>query len=174
MRSSPSFGILSFFGWVFPPPPVRIDFAEPADTPMLAAIHAASFQHDWSVDELAALIGEPQVICLVAKRANAFGTRSPIGFLLLRLAADEAEVLTIAVDPARRGRGYGQILMMNGIERLIRRGVAMLFLEVDVDNQAAVKLYRRLGFIQVGERKGYYRDRAGGRSTALVMRLDLT
>jgi len=141
---------------------------------MLAAIHAASFRHDWSVEELASLIGDRQVICLVAKRANAFGTRSPIGFLLLRLAADEAEVLTIAVDPRRRGRGYGQILMMNGIDRLIRRGVDKLFLEVDIDNQPAVNLYRRLGFVQVGERKAYYQTGSDGGSTALVMRFDLT
>ena len=173
MSSSP-FGFNSFFDWAFPPPPVRIDLAVPGDTPALAAIHAASFQHDWSVDELAALIGDRQVICLVAKRANAFGTRSPIGFLLLRLAADEAEVLTVAVDPRRRGKGYARALMVAGMERLIRRSLGMLFLEVDVGNAPAVRLYQRLGFVKVGERKGYYRDAGGGTSTALVMRLDLT
>jgi ribosomal-protein-alanine N-acetyltransferase len=172
--STPVTGFFSLFNWAFPPPPVRIDFAEPGDMAALAAIHAASFQHDWSVEELASLISDRQVICLVAKRANAFGTRSPIGFLLLRLAADEAEVLTVAVDPRRRGRGYGRILMINGIERLIRRGVERLFLEVDPDNQSAVQLYRRLGFVQVGERKGYYQSGAGKGAAALVMRLDLT
>jgi len=167
-------GLLSVFGWMFPPSPIRIALAEPEDTARLAAIHAASFLHEWSVEEFAALIGEPQVVCLVAKRANAWGSRSPVGFLLLRLAADEAEVLTIAIDPPRRGRGYGRMLMQAGIERLIRRDIKALFLEVDVGNLAAVALYRLLGFVKVGERNGYYRGEGGKTSAALVMRLDLS
>lgn len=174
MSQSPTLGLRSVLGWMFPPAPIRIDPATPGDISPLALIHSRSFPHDWSADELASLISEPHVICLVARRANAFGTRSPMGFLLLRLAADEAEVLTIAVDPHRRARGYGAALMTAGIERLIRRDIKALFLEVDVANGQAVRLYRRLGFVQVGERKGYYRNGTVEGSMALVMRLDLT
>jgi ribosomal-protein-alanine N-acetyltransferase len=174
MSEAPSSHARSWLGWMFPPAPIRIDTATREDIPPLAQIHAASFPHDWSVDELASLVSEPHVICLVAKRANALGTRSPMGFLLLRLAADEAEVLTIAVDPRRRGRGYGAALMTAGVDRLIRRGIVALFLEVDVANLSAVQLYRRLGFIQVGERNGYYRNGTAEGSMALIMRLDLS
>jgi ribosomal-protein-alanine N-acetyltransferase len=163
---------MSLWTWAFPPAPVRIDLAGPADTPALAQIHAASFAHEWSVDELSALMGDRQVITLVARRANALGTRSPIGFLLLRIAADEAEVLTVAVDPRRRSRGCGRNLMLEGFVRLVRRGVTRVFLEVDEGNASAVKLYRRLGFTDVGVRKGYYRQ-GNATSNALVMRLDL-
>lgn len=162
----------ALLGWAFPPPPIAIEPVQPGETARLAEIHALAFRHDWSEAELDALVADPTVICLVAKRGNAFGTRRPFGFLLLRLAADEAEVLTIAIDPTRRGRGHGRALMMAGIERLIRRDVAHLFLEVDEGNVAAVRLYRRLGFIEVGKRKGYYKTAAGA-ATALVMRLDL-
>ena len=167
----PAFRLM--FGWMFPPAPVSFEMARPDDTPALQAVHAASFAHDWSVDELASLIGEPNVLCLVAKRANGFGTRRPVGFLLLRVAVDEAEVLTIAIDPRRRGRGYGRQLMLAGIERLVRRGVASLFLEVDEGNLSAVALYQRLGFVRVGVRQGYYQTASGEKATALVMRLDL-
>ena len=162
----------SLLAWAFPPPPIVIEPARPEDLGPLAEIHGRAFAHEWSETELAALVADPSVICLVAKRGNAFGTKRPFGFLLLRFAADEAEVLTIAVDPTRRGRGYGHMLMMAGIERLIRRDVAHLFLEVDEGNAPAVRLYQKIGFIEVGKCKGYYAT-ANGRSTALVMRLDL-
>jgi ribosomal-protein-alanine N-acetyltransferase len=162
----------SLLAWAFPPPPIVIEPARPEDLGPLAEIHGRAFAHEWSETELAALVADPSVICLVAKRGNAFGTKRPFGFLLLRFAADEAEVLTIAVDPTRCGRGYGHMLMMAGIERLIRRDVAHLFLEVDEGNAPAVRLYQKIGFIEVGKRKGYYAT-ANGRSTALVMRLDL-
>jgi ribosomal-protein-alanine N-acetyltransferase len=174
MSYAPSHGIRTIVDWMFPPPPIRIDPVAPTDLASLSLIHAASFPHVWSIDELAALTSDSNVMCLVVRRANALGTRSPMGFLLLRLAADEAEVLTIAIDPRRRGRGLALALMKAGIERLIRRDIKSLFLEVDVANAVAVRLYRRLGFIQVGERKGYYRTASGAKSSALVMRLDLT
>lgn len=163
---------LGLLAWAFPPPPIAIEPARPDELTLLAEIHARAFAHEWSETELAALVADPAVICLVTKRGNAFGTKRPFGFLLLRFAADEAEVLTIAIDPTRRGRGYGHMLMMAGIERLIRRDVAHLFLEVDEGNTPAIRLYRKLGFIEVGKRKGYYAT-ATGPATALVMRLDL-
>lgn len=153
--------------------PVFIDEARPADLPALAAVHAASFAHRWSEDELAALLRDEAVFCLVARRANWFGTRSAVGFVLFRQAADEAEILTVAVDPRHRGRGLGRDLVEAGFRRLYRDRVAAVFLEVEAGNEPALKLYRRLGFARVGERKGYYRTASGETATALVMRADL-
>ncbi len=163
----------SVWSVILPRTPIQIAPARASDLPVLAAIHAASFPHSWSEVELSALIRDPNVICLVARRANAFGTRRAIGFLLLRVAADEAEVLTIAVDPRRRGLGCGRDLMEVGMRELYRERIRSLFLEVDAGNRAALALYRKLRFHQVGERRGYYRDGNGGTSTALVMRADL-
>ena len=95
------------------------------------------------------------------------------GFAVSRLAADEAEILTIAVDRAWRGRGVGRDLLREHVSRAALSGARAMFLEVDQDNAAAIALYRRFGFVEVGRREGYYRRPDGKSATALVMRKDL-
>jgi len=91
------------------------------------------------------------------------------GFVLARLAADEAEILTIAVDPTVRGKGVGRALLAAILRQAASAGARTMFLEVDQDNAPALALYRRLGFIKVGERTGYYRRKDGQRAAAIVM-----
>jgi ribosomal-protein-alanine N-acetyltransferase len=159
------------FWWFWTAPPV-VEDALDEDLPKLAEIHALSFSHEWSAEELARLKSQDGVTIRVARRASPYGTRNPLGFLILRAAADEAEVLTIAVHPRQRGRGVAKKLMEDGMFRLYSDRCASLFLEVDAANDAALLLYKGLGFRQVGERKGYYRSDDGA-GTALVMRVDL-
>ena len=159
--------------WWWPATPVVCERAVHADAPQLAEIHAASFAHDWSAEEIGNFLTDPTVFCIVARRANAFGTKRPIAFVLIRQIGDEAEILTIAVDPRYRGRGHGRAVLDAAIRLLYRDRVAALFLEVDAANEAALALYRRLGFRKVGERKGYYVHGRDAPSTALVMRADL-
>ena len=153
------------------PPPPLIDAAAAADAPSLAEIHAASFARGWSEAELEALVADPAVDALVARRASPFGTRRPVGFALCRRAGEEAEVLTVAVSPHWRGRGVATELTETLLRRLYAERVAAVFLEVDAGNVPALALYRRLRFHQVGERRGYYAGSGGGH--ALVMRCDL-
>lgn len=159
------------FWWFRTASPV-VEDALDEDLPMLAEIHAKSFAHNWSTGELARLKGQEGVSIRVARRANAYGTRKPLGFLMTRTVADEAEVLTIAVDPRQRGRGIAKKLMKDKMFRLYGKRCACLFLEVDAGNEPALRLYKSLGFKQVGERKGYYRSGEGD-GTALVMRVNL-
>ncbi|MBO6756431.1 MAG: ribosomal protein S18-alanine N-acetyltransferase [Roseibium sp.] len=159
------------FWWFWTAPPV-VEDALDEDLPKLAEIHESGFSHQWDADELARLKSQDGILMLTARRAGAYGTRNPLGFLVIRTVADEAEVLTIAVHPRHRGRGVGKKLMQEAIFRLYGDRCACLFLEVDAANEAALLLYRSLGFRQVGERKGYYRE-ADGEGTALVMRIDL-
>jgi ribosomal-protein-alanine N-acetyltransferase len=90
--------------------------------------------------------------------------------LLARLAADEAEVLTVAVVPERRQQGLGAALIKAAAEEARSKGAVRLFLEVSTRNPAARGLYQQLGFAQVGRRAGYYADG----SDALVLSKDLT
>lgn len=144
------------------------------DLDRLAAIHAESFPGAaWSAADLAALIRDEIVFGLVVRRANFFGTRSPVAFVLIRVVAGEAEVLTIAVAPAHRRRGLARTLMDHAFRRLYHDRAAAVFLEVDAGNAAALALYRRLRFRKVGERKGYYAHGSVPGATALVMRADL-
>ncbi|MBN9672777.1 ribosomal protein S18-alanine N-acetyltransferase [Roseibium aggregatum] len=161
------------FWWFWTQPPV-VEEALDEDLPKIADIHAASFAHAWNVGELARMKAQQGTLFLVARRSSPYGSRTPLGFLILRIAADEAEVITIAVAPRQRGRGIGKKLMEAGLFRLYGERCSHLFLEVDATNETALLLYRDLGFREVGQRKGYYgKPDGGGDGTALVMRIDL-
>jgi ribosomal-protein-alanine N-acetyltransferase len=136
-----------------------------------AELHAHGFAHGWSEAEFESLLASAACLC-----EGAFeGDEGPLtGFLLSRKAADEAEILTIAVSPRQRRRGIGKELLRRQMRRLAESGVKRLFLEVAEDNAAARALYRSLGFREEGRRKGYYRRAEGPAANALVLALDLT
>lgn len=133
--------------------------ATPAHAAALAAIHAAAFPapERWGADAMALQLGLP----------GAFGFIAPEGGMVLaRVAADEAEILTLAVAPACQRRGVGRALLGAARAGAVARGAASLFLEVAASNLAALALYRSAGFVEVGVRRRYYSN--GG--DALVLR----
>jgi ribosomal-protein-alanine N-acetyltransferase len=136
-----------------------------------ARIHAAGFAYPWGATELENMISDPNAIGTAAVDPVTAKLR---GFALSRLAADEAEILTIAVDPALRKTGVGRDLLRAHLAQVAAAGVAWLFLEVDENNGPALALYARFGFVKVGERQGYYKRPDGKPAAALVMRRDLT
>ena len=156
-------------------PRTRVYVEEPtlSDADTMVEIHADAFARGWSAEDLEALMAQPNVFALAIRRESIFGIRRLVGFVLVRVAADEAEILTIAVSPSRRGRGYGRLLMEEAMRKLYRERVAACFLEVNRDNDRAVGLYQLLGFEEVGMRKGYYAGDAESDGSALVMRLQL-
>ncbi len=85
--------------------------------------------------------------------------RAVAGFVLSRGAADEEELLLIAVHPDHRGRGVGTALLQRFIADAEARGARRLFLEMRESNPAD-SLYRRAGFVPVGRRRNYYRSAA--------------
>ena len=135
-----------------------------------ARLHAIAFAHPWSVQEFEALIANESSDGTAALDVG--GCRLH-GFILVRQAADEAEILTIAVDKAVRKQGIGKALLERQLDRLQLARVRKLFLEVDEDNKAALQLYRGSGFSQVGNRPGYYRTGAGKPANALILARDL-
>ena len=111
----------------------------------LAEVHRACFPgRPWSAAWLTAVCSNPMVKCLTTACEN--------GFALVQTVAGEAEVLTIAVHPQARRQGLATQLM----QQLLAQNVERVFLEVAEDNAAARSLYSKLGFQQVGHRKGYY------------------
>lgn len=159
--------------WLMAAPPRTIDLAQPDDWPALSEIHGSGFVVGWSEDEIARLDADPAVTTLVARRGSTFSSRRPVGFVMFRQAAGEAEVLSIAVHPRHRRGGTGRALVEAMLRRLYGERVGEVFLEVGAGNAAALALYRRLGFRQVGERAAYYRGPDGTAVNALVLRLDL-
>jgi Fur family ferric uptake transcriptional regulator len=133
----------------------------------LAALHALAFDDPWSGADIATLLNSPGVFALAAREADVLG-----GFILCRVVADEAEILTIATDPAYRRQGIARALLEAAAQAAAAGGAETLFLEVAADNAAALGLYRGAGFTPAGRRKGYY-SRGPGAIDALVLRRDL-
>lgn len=144
---------------------LRVDRAEEC-----AAIHRSAFAHPWSAGEIATLLASASTLGSAALNPATGRMR---GFAISRLAADEAEILTIAVDRSWRGRGVGRDLLREHLSRATLSGARAMFLEVDHANAPAIALYVGFGFVKVGRREGYYRGPDGKPATALVMRKDL-
>jgi [ribosomal protein S18]-alanine N-acetyltransferase len=133
-----------------------------------AALHKmAGFHEPWTARAFADLLTMPGTAGNVVL-ANA----EPIGLALWRVAADEAEILTIGVLPGRRRLGAGRHLLDAAMDAASAAGARRLFLEVAVDNAAAIGLYRTVGFTDQGRRTGYYRGPNGG-VDALILGRDI-
>jgi ribosomal-protein-alanine N-acetyltransferase len=129
----------------------------------LATLHATAFADPWTEASIAGLLTTP----------GAFAFHLQDGFVLIRAAGDEAEILTLAVTPPARGQGIGRTLLQAAAQHAADMGVRTLFLEVGVDNPAALALYAGLGFVKTGRRKEYYGAGHAAGSDALVMKVQL-
>lgn len=154
-------------------PRTVVETLEPEAAADMAEIHATAFARGWTDSEFEALMAGKGSFALGLRRHSLFWPPRLVGFILLRETAAEAEILSIALRPASRGRGLGRWLLDEAMRHLYRERVEACFLEVDRDNRAAVRLYEAAGFEVVGERKGYYNRSDGRPATALVMRLKL-
>ncbi|WP_407638532.1 ribosomal protein S18-alanine N-acetyltransferase [Aureimonas ureilytica] len=135
-----------------------------------AEIHSDAFTQSWSGDEFASLLGQGGTFGFVVRAEN---NHKAVGVVLARLTVDEAEILTIAVDKAARGKGIGRLLMDNTLQYLHAERAASLFLEVEETNAPALALYRRLRFEEVGRRPAYYAGPDGTRTSALILKRSL-
>ena len=142
------------------------------DLDRAARLHAESFaalgERPWTRRDLAELLASPGVAGLLLAAGS-----DDAGFALWRVAADEAELLTIAVRPIHRRRGAGRQLLKAAINHVRVAGARSLYLEVGADNPAAQNLYSAEGFRAVGHRPAYYRRGTGPAADGIVMRLTL-
>jgi len=132
----------------------------------LADLHDKAFDRPWTALEFEDLLKSPGVFAVLGEAGDPAEAK---GFILCRSIAGEAEILTIAVDPAARRRGWGAALVEIAAGVAAETGAEALFLEVAVDNAAAVALYQSTHFAKVGVRKGYY-PHPDGAKDAVVMR----
>ena len=146
-----------------------VEAATPRDAPRLAELHGASFHRGWGEGEFEAMLAERNTLVHRLRIG-----RKIIGFAVSRMAADEAEILSIAVDASHRGRGLSRNLLVTHLGHLAGRGVRIVFLEVEENNQPARRLYQRAGFAIAGRRERYYRQPSGEQLNAVLMRRDLS
>ncbi|MBI1207727.1 MAG: GNAT family N-acetyltransferase [Azospirillum sp.] len=150
----------------------RMRAASPFDAAALAAMQQACFPDEpWETAAFADLLPLPGCFGLIAL-TQAAALVQPKGFALCRVAADEAEILSIGVLPGWRRSGVAQCLLADASVLAAGRGAARMFLEVAADNLAARRLYCAAGFESVGLRKAYYR-RGGHMVDAVVLKREL-
>lgn len=128
------------------------------DAALFSALHSDAFTEGWSVDACRDVLAMPGTRCWIAGDKE-----GPAGFLVIRQAADEGEVITTGVVPPARRNGIARKLFRQATSDL--EGCNRLFLEVSTANGPAISLYESLGFIGAGRRRAYYADR----TDALVM-----
>jgi ribosomal-protein-alanine N-acetyltransferase len=140
------------------------------DTARISEIHAQCFAIGWGASEIERMLLDGHIADVLVARG--FFGDFVAGIAISRVVLDEAELMTIALDPDLRGRGAGRELLRHHIARVRRAGAEAMFLEVAADNAAALRLYWAAGFAEFGRRKGYYTG-PKGRQDALTFRRDL-
>jgi ribosomal-protein-alanine N-acetyltransferase len=138
--------------------------AVPEDAPAIAAIERRSTPHAWSEATLASTLGAHATRAWVAVDEGVV-----VGHVIASAVAGTGEIVLVAVDPPWRRRGIAKLLLDRAVETWRAEGVADAWLEVRLDNAAAIPLYRSLGWRDAGRRRGYYHDG----TDALLLRLDL-
>ena len=137
------------------------------DVPALSRIEQDSFDSPWSAAEITKDVTSKDGNIYVAVIESDGETA---GYAEMRTVAGEAQIYNIVIDKAFRGRGLGEMLLRHLIDRAKGSGCSLMTLEVRGGNEAAMELYRKLGFREVGRRTGYY---AKGGEDAVLMDLAL-
>lgn len=146
---------------------VGVEYAD-----ILAAIHVLCFEESWDAGAMSALLATPGSTTLLATPGKN-GHGEPGGFVMLRSAADEVEVLTLAVLPHKRRRGVARALMQAVRQHAEETGASRIFIEYAQNNLAAHALYEKAGYTQDGVRKNYYRSADGTVCNAVTASLSL-
>lgn len=137
---------------------------------VMDAAFGAEFGEAWTRSQLLGILPMHGVDLTIAERDD---DRSIAGFSLVRSVADEAELLLIAVHPESARQGVGTRLLHHFLAMSRAAGLARVHLEVR-DGNAAVNMYRALGFVGVGRRRNYYRGLTGLRHDAITLARDLS
>jgi ribosomal-protein-alanine N-acetyltransferase len=136
---------------------MHIRRANAQDLPAILQIEKKSFGRDaWDLELFLDYLRRPgRSVFLVA-----IVERKVVGYALAYHSRIRAELHSIAVRPAARGRGVAKALLGRTLAALLRKGFATVSLNVRLENEAAIRLYRKLGFERVRRVNGYYEDGA--------------
>ncbi len=139
---------------------IRVSAAQSAD---LAALHQQSFpaEEQWSTQSIAEMLNSPYVWAGLATCQEMWQEKrqeKPVGMLIGRCIAGEAEILTLCVHPHQRRHGIARALVAWAQVTALQAGAERLFLEVSLHNTGALALYEQAGFVRCGVRKRYYSD----------------
>ncbi|MCL1912762.1 MAG: ribosomal protein S18-alanine N-acetyltransferase [Eubacteriaceae bacterium] len=134
---------------------IKIRLAGLEDLEELYSIEVASFDDPWHKLTFAHEIESPRTLVLAAELFED-GEAELVGFAASMLMYEEAHITSLAVAPNWRRIGLGEKLMKKMLSQLSESGYNAVTLEVRESNQAAINLYKKLGFVETGKRKNYY------------------
>lgn len=134
-----------------------------SDTDAIMAVEKTGIAHPWTRESIEALIEEADKTALTAVSSDG----AVIGYVGASFVLDEAEIGNICVLPEYRGQGVGKALFTALLDALKEHGIKEVFLEVESDNESAVALYEKAGFVKYNQRRDYY---GGGRDAMLYKR----
>jgi ribosomal-protein-alanine N-acetyltransferase len=141
-------------------PDIGFRYAKDADLTQVKAIEPLTSPYPWS-DQL---FNESLNKLLVITQKQ-----ETIGYAVVAMVAQQAELHLIAIHPKAQSQGFGQLILALIIESMPTI-IESIFLEVRVSNCRAIRLYQRLGFEQIGERKDYYRNGMGTEDAIIMAR----
>jgi [ribosomal protein S18]-alanine N-acetyltransferase len=143
-------------------PRTEIRLMQPADLKLVAAVERAAYQYPWSLGIFrdCLLAGYH---CLVLDVGG-----SVTGYGIMSIAAGEAHLLNLCVHPNAQRFGYGRRLLNALLQRAAEADADKVFLEVRPSNEIALRLYRSIGFEQIGIRPAYYQA-GNGREDAVIL-----
>jgi ribosomal-protein-alanine N-acetyltransferase len=133
-----------------------------ADLPAIADIENSAYEFPWEPITFRDCLGVGYC-CWVGERAGQVET-----YGIVTVGAGESHILNVCVSPRVQGRGYGRLMMQQLMDVAKSHGAEMMILEVRPSNAKAIELYLKLGFNEIGQRKGYYPAK-NGREDALVL-----
>lgn len=145
---------------------VELIEASASDLDRVAEIDSIAFEFAWTREQFQSSFEAGHRFILVKENAII------VGFAVYMQIFEQAELLSIAIDPRHRRKGYAKMLIEQMSANLMRGGAEQLFLEVRVSNQPAISLYEKMGFKAISRRKGYYPTK-DGHEDAIVMQKNL-
>ena len=138
----------------------------PANLPGVAELERLCFPHEpWSENALSTLCREHGTGFVALSADNV-----PLAYVGMTYAADEGSITNVATHPAARRQGLGRAVVSALLAHAPSLGLSDVYLEVRLSNEAAIALYRALGFEEIGRRKHFYRFPT---EDALLMKISL-
>lgn len=136
------------------------------DTPRMASLHMRAFPPEevWSAAQFTEFLSQESVRAIGIEQGEAL-----LAFGLFQLAVDQADILTLATDPAVRRGGLATQLLLKVETDLVDAGLTKWLLDVAEDNPGARAFYEKIGFVVDGRRPGYYNRLEGSRVDAILM-----
>lgn len=151
---------------------IKVTFAKKSSWPTIAKLYHECFDEPYPIASIENLLRPPGCWTLLAEIADK-ELIYPAGFAFARVVNDEGEILSIGVSPRFQRRGVAETLMKNLLSCAREKCATVLYLEVGIDNEAALKLYNKMRFTTISRRKGYYQRADRSQVDALVMKIVL-